>query len=1089
MAKGNAVVIDIFVNAAKGVKDASAALLKVGNDATKSIGGAMGAAVNSIAVANIAAVAVGLTAGSKAAMDFEDAFAKVRKTMSHIKDPVVFEKIANDLQRLSTQIPLRSVELAGLAAVAGQLGVEAKNVSSFTEVIGKLSVATNMTGQQAATSLARFLNVTNESTESANKFASVMVELGNNVAAQESEIIQLAQNFGATGTVAGLSAEDILAYSAATRESGVAAAAGATALGKMFMNISNAVKEGNVSKLQTLSELIGRDFATAFREDGAMAVQEMLEGISRLSQQGKSVTPVLNELGLSNVRTSRAVLSLANNNEGLAKSIELARGEAQRQSALNQEANIRFDTLAMKVNQLKAAFKTLLEKWGERFLGFWKSVVDVLLGVTRALNGMLDAFDGLAQGIKTGITIAINILTLVALKGFIHGAKAAAGASGQAGRAKAFWTAATQKLTFSLRGMLATMGPIIIAMTAFVALGKRMAKQTDFDSAVKNITGRLEELQEFGADFAEGFNEEVMKGIAEGLPESIQKGIESAMKTGVLREEVAEEAVAIARDVSDTLVEILEDTINVDGVDFGGTLLGMQKIINELTATGMTEEAAELVKLAKEYQKQAALGGKGSKEIKEQIFGAMTFYTTMLVAQRESRDLYGELVDLVELEFGLQVARSTWFEGMVENEEKMLEFAKERLSHLPKIKKILEEMGIIDPFEAADSAMSELQKKARKLQDAVEKIFEPINLQFNVEFAELDLLEAREERQELIEEEVELQEELVELAQEQSDLEASALMTKEELVEQQDLINEALKIEERLRKGLALSANDQLRREKLRKDRRRVELAMSQGSIEFADLELEAIDENIAAIEERIVTQSDADDLRAKALEIEHNAQIRRSEEIERIEERRIEINERLTELPREMRRALKEVYDAQKDLITANVELFTSFEDLGHVSIEQAKKMASALGLPLSVISEIQKIGQTGISSANWLNKFLPDGFGIHHTNEDNSFSSNPNYKRFKEVEGFKAIGGAVKPSANYVVGEKGPELLKMFPHGGGYVSKLGNMDSGVTQSNNVNLNITGLPTDPISARKIAQNIQRELNKLASDGRSSVVR
>jgi hypothetical protein len=42
---------------------------------------------------------------------------------------------------------------------------------------------------------------------------------------------------------------------------------------------------------------------------------------------------------------------------------------------------------------------------------------------------------------------------------------------------------------------------------------------------------------------------------------------------------------------------------------------------------------------------------------------------------------------------------------------------------------------------------------------------------------------------------------------------------------------------------------------------------------------------------------------------------------------------------------------------------------------------------------------------------------------------------------------------------------------------------------TNNINLNITGLPTDPIAARKIAQNIQRELTKLEREGRSGVVR
>ena len=33
------------------------------------------------------------------------------------------------------------------------------------------------------------------------------------------------------------------------------------------------------------------------------------------------------------------------------------------------------------------------------------------------------------------------------------------------------------------------------------------------------------------------------------------------------------------------------------------------------------------------------------------------------------------------------------------------------------------------------------------------------------------------------------------------------------------------------------------------------------------------------------------------------------------------------------------------------------------------------------------------------------------------------------------------------------------------------------------MNVNITGLPADPISARKAAINIRRELNKLESEG------
>ena len=257
-------------------------VLKMGAQAASAISKPMNAAVNAAGLSVIAGLAVALTAGSKAAIEFEDAFAMVKKTMADVDDPEVFDEIAKDLQNLATQIPITSVELAGVASVAGQLGVAADDIAIFTEVTAKLGVATNMTATQAATGLARFLNVTGESTDSVGKFGSVLVQLGNNVAAQESEILLLAQNFGATGNVAGLATEDILAFSAATRAAGVQAAAGSTALGKLFMNVSNAVKENDLEKLSVASRLIGRDFKTAFEQDGAMAVQALLTGLSAL---------------------------------------------------------------------------------------------------------------------------------------------------------------------------------------------------------------------------------------------------------------------------------------------------------------------------------------------------------------------------------------------------------------------------------------------------------------------------------------------------------------------------------------------------------------------------------------------------------------------------------------------------------------------------------------------------------------------------------------------------------------------------------------------------------------------------------------
>ena len=73
----------------------------------------------------------------------------------------------------------------------------------------------------------------------------------------------------------------------------------------------------------------------------------------------------------------------------------------------------------------------------------------------------------------------------------------------------------------------------------------------------------------------------------------------------------------------------------------------------------------------------------------------------------------------------------------------------------------------------------------------------------------------------------------------------------------------------------------------------RVNAAAAHGSLEFAELEAKAIQEQIDEIDGKAVTQAQADELRAQALDIAENAQLRRQEEIATIEERRIEIGEK----------------------------------------------------------------------------------------------------------------------------------------------------------------------------------------------------
>ena len=84
-------------------------------------------------------------------LNFEGAFAGARKTVDATEEE--FEQFESGLREMSTQMPVAASELAAIAEAAGQLSIKNENLLSFTETMAHLGVTTNLTSQEAATSL------------------------------------------------------------------------------------------------------------------------------------------------------------------------------------------------------------------------------------------------------------------------------------------------------------------------------------------------------------------------------------------------------------------------------------------------------------------------------------------------------------------------------------------------------------------------------------------------------------------------------------------------------------------------------------------------------------------------------------------------------------------------------------------------------------------------------------------------------------------------------------------------------------------------------------------------------------------------
>ena len=159
---------------------------------------------------------------SKATVDWEDAQANVAKTTNASKSEM--EGLSKSIRGMAKEMPESQSEIANTMAMAAQLGV--KNLKGFTKVATQMSVATDMTAEDAATNMARFANATGKPDSDFRKLGSTVVQLGNNMAAEESTIMNFAQRLAGTGTVVGVSQKDIMALSAAMASVGINAESG-----------------------------------------------------------------------------------------------------------------------------------------------------------------------------------------------------------------------------------------------------------------------------------------------------------------------------------------------------------------------------------------------------------------------------------------------------------------------------------------------------------------------------------------------------------------------------------------------------------------------------------------------------------------------------------------------------------------------------------------------------------------------------------------------------------------------------------------------------------------------------------------------
>ncbi|MDS3895766.1 phage tail tape measure protein [Staphylococcus hominis] len=333
----------------------------------------------------------GMGTAIKSSIEWEQALAGVAKTTNMSGSEL--NKMGNEITKMSNTMPFAATEIAGVAEAAGQLGIKKQDITSFTRTMMNLGVATNLTADEAATEFARFANAANMPIKDVDRLGSTVVALGNSTATTEKEIVEMAQRLAGAGAQAGFSSDEIMSVSAAMSSVGIEAEAGGTAMTQVWNKMTKAVAEGGdtLDSFAKTAGVSGKEFAQIWENNPSKALSMFVKGLGETEGGAKGVLKALDDVGIKGIREADTIRRMANNHQVLDKALKTGSEGWKENSALTDEANIRYETMGSKLKMLKNTFINFARTIGDAVAPIVSFLADKLTGLFEHLQGTSNA--------------------------------------------------------------------------------------------------------------------------------------------------------------------------------------------------------------------------------------------------------------------------------------------------------------------------------------------------------------------------------------------------------------------------------------------------------------------------------------------------------------------------------------------------------------------------------------------------------------------------------------------------------------------------------------------------------------------------
>jgi TP901 family phage tail tape measure protein len=277
----------------------------------------------------------------------------------------VGEEIRSQFRNMALEVPIATDKLTDLGTTLATLGVSTPDIVEVTRLVAMLGAAVDISAEEAATSLTKMFNILHTEGETLpdfiNRAGSAIVALGNQSVATNADILNLAMRLSSAGDRAKFTTPQILAWATTISDVGARSEAGGSAVSRAINEMLMAVQTGG-DNLGTFAKVAGVSvdkFSDMFKKDASNAMMVFIDALNKGIATGKINKDMLNDMGLGGIRAVDILGRLSNATDDFRKNLGVANDGWDRQIALQDAANKRWNTVSSMIQILKNDFTDL----------------------------------------------------------------------------------------------------------------------------------------------------------------------------------------------------------------------------------------------------------------------------------------------------------------------------------------------------------------------------------------------------------------------------------------------------------------------------------------------------------------------------------------------------------------------------------------------------------------------------------------------------------------------------------------------------------------------------------------------------------